>query len=803
MVAKRMNKERRQICVLIGTIIIVALFYTHTFFSNEVPGGGDIIGHYTVFERTVEIFQNILQGKETAVWFQDANTGYPLFYYYQPLPFVLVAIFALPLLAFPFISSLFVYKGAIIVVYITVPLAVFSMCLFMGCSSKQSFYAALLTFFVSSTEAFSAIGTFELKTIFHYGLFTHLFALPLLAMVIGMYYYLLKDPSIHPKQTPPSMKYHLFCIVLLAMLLYAHVLLGAIGCVCVLILYGIHLVKTKNNTRRIQIMKQGCIHFALFLVLVAPFLYFPITTISYYGGLDFSYDWYRNGVGPGFFMDYMKGDFLDFGAVFPVIAWLSIMGFCILGYELKSTDADKRTRAISILSLSFISAMLMAGIFTPILKSIPFAELFPIGRFIVLVQLLGIISAGYAVAKIETVVRAFLQRKKQGQQFIIFFYAALILIALTVPATQSYSFSFSLSDEHQDMLKELNKQPGEGRVYVHEDMKKEAVLMSEIIAMYTNKAVFNTVNGFHETISVVYNWFYSRDIQPTAWIDELFGAGYEVTYQQKTVRNYTTVLYESESYTIYGLPGGSLFDIVTVDAVLYSKPRHATDFVKKWMMSAMPIHKEYFMILDPPQEGAGEDIEEVSVHNITNIFWRNPANDSDYLFSGSRELVLQFNPIFSWDKERSQYTTQVAQETMAKNERCTNIHLRNQYMENGIYKATFDIDPQVILDEESNNEHARCYLLLRVSSHPHWEASVTDQSDATYKKEKVSIVPLSPSYMGVELDAMKPGVYEVEFFFRGNPLKGIALFPLFVSIFFLLCLFFEQKQSKKRDTVQD
>jgi hypothetical protein len=779
-----MKKERRQVFFFILILLILTLFKTHTFFSQDIPAGGDFIGHYSVLSETVTIFEEMVHGENISLWFSESNTGYPLFYYYQPAAFLSTALLALPLVLISSVSILSIYKAVIIGVYLLVPVSIVVMCLLFRFTRKESFYAGLLVLFVSSIDIFASIGTFEIKSMFHYGLFTHLFALPLLAITIGLYYRLLmRTVEMEDNLNKVTMKYHVMSVIIFAALLYTHVLLAAVGGLCVFLLYCGFILKAPNKKR---IITQGIVHLILLLVLVTPFLYFSITTISYYGGLDFSYDWYTDGAGIYFFQDFVKGEFLDFGSVLPIITILSIIGICFFCFDVQRKDEKEKRRAICILFLFLITFLLMAGIFTPLLKKIPLIELFPIGRFVVLVQLLGVVAAGYGMAKIEGKCREVLDKRKISTRFIIFFYALIMIGLTTLPASPSYEFSFSLSDEHKNMLEFLDKQKDFTRVYIYEDMMKDASLMSELVAMQTNKPVFNTVNGFHETISVSYNWFYTRDIEPTWWLDNVFGAGYEVTYKDTSLRNYTQRIYHEKDYTVYKIPDVHLFDIVNVNAVLYTKPKKSILFGKKWLKSRMPIEKEYVMVID----------EKSKHHDIKNIFRENPEDESDYFFSGSSEVVEHLTPIFSLDNNSAQYKLDIEQDIFPYNNKCDHIAIIDESIISGRYITEVTIENDV-----TNNNKKNCYLLLKMSMHPGWEARIKNKKgpDDQGKKE-VTIVMLSPSFMGISLDELEPGSYEVEFSFKGNPLKGIILFPLFGVLLFLFAIFFDKMNKYREQT---
>ncbi len=787
--------------VFFTLLFLLSIAKTESLFEKEIPIGGDFIGHYTVLQKTQTALYDLIKGETPSLWFSDANAGYPLFYYYQPLAYIFFA--GISLLLSPFFSLVTVYKLSIVFGYALIPISIFICCLLLDWPRKYAFYTAVLSFFLSSTKSYAVIGTIGFDSIFTYGLWTHLFAVPLFILSVGIYYKLLKE-----KINRENLWKHCCCIMLIAVTTYIHVLVGLLSLIPATLLFFIQITRKDNEKKeKLELFLLYFFHMFLFFVLTAPLFFEMLTNAEYYGGLTMSYATYTSGFGLSFFRDYIAGYFLDVGRALPVLTILSVVGIIFFLFKTRKKAENDENKAVEressaffLLLLFFVSLFFATGALTSILKKIAYLDsiwllhhlsLFPTGKAILVTQLAALFCIGYAAGTLDTKLRDLFTRKNVP---IIFFYGFLSFSALLLSQEYGQNISVSIQKEHHAILQALEKQKEHGRVYIFEDMIKSSSLMAELVTVYTDKPVFNTVNGFHETISVPYLWQYARDLRPTYWLDDLFGATYELSYYRASERNYTTILSSKDGYTLAAINTTGYFSIVQADTALFMKNKDAIDFLKKWLESSMPLANHYLVFI--PDHGTVQNLSMIDKtrHNFSNYILQNPEKEDDILFYGNSERAYELAPLFVWDNTTLRSFSTVPQD-LSPQHVCPAITILKQRINNeeGIYEVVFHKEKQETLDKD-------CYLLLKVSMHPHWKAALTTENGTQKQLQtqtQLDIVQLSPAFMGINLDALSAGTYTITFTFHSTAFLRIELFLLF--IFFLsMCLIFSHFLTKKK-----
>ncbi len=791
---KKYFQDMRGTLFFLLFLIIITLFVsnkTQDFWDGKLPAGGDFIAHYTVLEKTVGFFSSTVAGTPGSAWYHEGNAGYPLFYYYQPFAYIFLSLFTFLLSFIPPFSPMSIYKIAILLAYLFIPISIFFASRCFGFRRKPALYAALVSLYVSSASSYSAIGTFDFASVFTYGLLTHLFALPLFSWCLGIYYQLFigcseqhtqKNNAENKELSQESSffsKKHAIGIILFVMLFYTHILIGILAGFALGIFFIVGFFSRKNKK---DLLKQGCVHLLLFLFLIAPFFFALLKTKEFYGGLTMSYATYLSGFGSSFLKDYVQGAFLDFGRTIPILTLFSILGIFFI---IKEALCKQKKYALPLLLLLLVSVGFVLGWFSLFFAQIPFLSWYPVGKTILLVQYISIFFAGYAVGTIDAFLFAFCEKKKFPQRYMVFFYGLLVLGALVLTIPQQQPLSFSLTSEHVAVLEYLKMQERNTRVYIYEDMKKSSALMPELVVLYSKKPTFNTVNGFHETISVPYTWFYTRDLQPTYWIDSLFVTGYELSYKTETQRNYTTILYKTENYTLYEIPRTGYFDIVRADTAAFLSLKDAIGLMKTWLQSSMPLHKQHIVLIHELGTVTNLTAIPMTSYPFSNYLVKNPEKEDDYLFYSDEETGKLLQPIFQWNTTSKQFSSTIPQDTLPR-EQCPQTTISNQTFDEVVYRAT--------LIKKENTSEQNCFLLLKVSMHPDWKATI-QREDGT--RETAHIYHLSPSFMGILLDPLEEGTYTVTFTFTGKPLLRVMFFFLLFGVLLILAYYFRNLRKAK------
>ncbi len=147
-------------------LILFSFLSLSTILKQGLAYGVDNTPHY-VF--TVRFAQMIKEGN-FRLWDPDPSLGFPMLYYYQPIPYTFTTLLYLLL---PFMDSLFIYKFIIVTLFSLFPLAVYLGMRFMSIDKKTCLVSAFFSLTIENHYSFG----FEISSYFIWGLYSMLFGL--------------------------------------------------------------------------------------------------------------------------------------------------------------------------------------------------------------------------------------------------------------------------------------------------------------------------------------------------------------------------------------------------------------------------------------------------------------------------------------------------------------------------------------------------------------------------------------------------------------------------------------------------
>ncbi|MDD5639542.1 MAG: hypothetical protein PHR47_01910 [Candidatus Pacebacteria bacterium] len=258
-IKKRLTLSNILLLILFGT-----LFYLLKFcFSDEIIATGDLPGHYYLCEKMLEYLQQFRISGYDPNWFG----GYPVFTFYNPLPYITVCF--LHLITFKSLSLIFCFNLILFILPFLFLVSIYYTASIFFKNSKANILALFLGYLVLLE---TLVGNYGLGLIaeFSAGFFSNAFAWPIFIFLIGI---------IEKFRQTNNRKYLFLSIGLFSILILSHIF-TTIFAVIYLFLYTVFYFKS--------FWKKGLIIF-LSSLLVTAFWWVPfLLNINLTSGEDYS-----------------------------------------------------------------------------------------------------------------------------------------------------------------------------------------------------------------------------------------------------------------------------------------------------------------------------------------------------------------------------------------------------------------------------------------------------------------------------------------------------------------------------------
>jgi hypothetical protein len=728
--------DKRVVYGILAAVILFNLIFTASILKQGFPSGGDNVGHYDLVVNTIEVIKHFVSTGDLALWNEDYYFGFPLFFYYAPLPYVLLAIASIV----TSIDPLLLFKISLVLLYSCLPLVFYTMGRLMEFDDLFCLGIAIFSTSLSSTTVFGL----EYYAFYATGLFSQLCALVFFpfAFAYAYRYFVLQK----------SEGNDLFFIVLFLFLSFVtHFLVGFIAAIAVaLLIVSAMVVQWKDHAELWKFVKSGVLIFLFFFISVS-FLVVPyLLNQEDFGNITFDQEHKKNGYGLVQTLDhFFTGKFLDYSADYwrlQVLTLLFFIGiFCVARGKI---SMGSELRIFLFLALVF-SLLCLAGEKTfAFLSWLPLLSSVQTFRFIFLFHFVALFFIGsalfFVMGKIQNL------RMEKGFAIVVF---VLLLLSLPVfyeraQTMQDYSYAFDLEQDawYTEIIANIEHSGRDGRVYVPFSQLIEMPQHLQAIPLLTDNGIFvSTGIGGHDSIMA----YYAGLPIPYELMD-VFAADYIITEENGKYKLFVTE------------PDTSMFGLVTVPFVVDATAVEARDLITTWILSDAPL-ENVFIIIEPGfLDLDQETYEDVMV--LSDI-------ENDPLFMGFEEQNKDFeNRIAGFIRyednsptvlvegiEKEAYAVFSSYEQQV--EMCGSFAVGDR--SRGTYVVTVDVSS------------SDCYVLFKMSYHPEWQVTI----DGVVQ----DVVHLSPGFMGV---AVNEGEHTVEFTYNVFWYRPVLLVLSIVGLLF-------------------
>ncbi|MFA6889019.1 MAG: YfhO family protein [Candidatus Woesearchaeota archaeon] len=722
-----MNKK--YIYGILAIIVVFTFYFTSSMLKEGYPNGGDSVGHYDLLLNTIDALKLFMQTGELRFWNPDYYLGFPMFFFYSPLPYITLAVITL----LTGIEPLTMFNWSIVILFSILPVIFYICSRLMNFDEEFALGIALFSTTVSSVTVFGL----EYYSFFATGLYSQLWGIVFLPFAFAYsyrYFALGKGKAFLP-------------VLFLYLTFISHLFAGiiAVTLICILIFSSLLQGDKKN------ILKKTATVFVFFAISTAFFTIPYLLNTKYFGNIPFDSSFKEEGYGIKQTITYLfDGQMLDYSFSFSRLPILT--GLCGIGILLSifwQQFREKYPQLPLCLALSFIiSLFLIAGEKSfGFLAYIPIISTLQTFRFITLFHFTALIYIGIAVFWLITQVQQWNEKRKV---FAVLFILLIISAPILYERMQSfkeyaYTYDFQEDATYWNIVSALQSS---GRTYITSTSGLfERPQHLTAIPILTHSGIFaSTGIGGHDSL----NAYYSSFFLPLDLI-ELFNIHNIIDSKNNELTAY-----------ISQKPSG-YFGLYTAPFSLDTSPIEARESVLTWLFSN--ASKEGYMMTIEGHEGI--IFKNIHNNNILSITEQNEAFDHRVYAT----LDIQ---------TRSPTVTIVTENTAVESSLYS-------YLEE--YSANHDPQNCGTILEESNSrgtykttvsvEQEECYTVFKMTYHPEWRVFVDD-----IEQEKVMI---SPAFMGV---AVSPGTHEILFTYA---VAKYRIWLFIIGIISLIVLLFWKK----------
>ena len=752
--------DKRYSYSIIAAIVLFNFIFTAGMLKQGYPNGGDNVSHYDLLLNTIDVIKIFFATGELRLWNPDYYLGFPMFFFYAPLPYLVLALLSFPL-GMIGITPLVLFKSSIVFLFSLLPLVFY---LSGKIAAFEEDFCIGITLFSTAFSSTIVYGM-EYYAFFATGLYSQLWGAIFLPFAFAFSYRFFA-----------LRKGHIFFPVLfLCFTFISHLFMGVIAATSIAVLVVSSLSFEKNKKSRKVLFRHACIA-ALFFSFSISFFVIPyLTHADYFGNIPIDLSFKEQGYG---FVETLRmlldGELLDYSVSFsrlPILTILFGVGF-LLSIFWKTFTKKYPVLPLTLGLLLLFSIVCIAGQKTfGFLEMIPILSTLQTFRFIALFHFIAIFYAGIAVCRIFSFSNS---GKKTLFAFFILFFITAPLFYERAQTFQQYAIThvFEQDEDYTKAVQGIQK-TASGRTYI----TAASGLFSrpqhlQAIPFLTGTGILASSSiGGHDSLNGYYASFFlpldlAEFLGVNAIIDgKIISRGEKENDYEKEITLYTT-----KNTTGY-------FSVLHAPFVLDATPLEARPIILPWIFSNASI--EGHLIQIEKFDGIPSFISGVIfLHDIE----ENPnmlileekdetMNHEVYGYLNMQNASSLFTVDSAAGSERvASYS--YFQEYAATHDPLDCGSISSETASRGYYTAAVSV---LDIDKEK-----RCVVLFKMTYHPEWRVFV----DGT-EQEKIM---LSPAFMGV---VVAPGEHDVVFSYS-VPLYRELL--VVFSVLSLLVLFFLRKR---------
>ncbi len=721
--------QKKYIYTVLAFIILFTFFFTTGMLKEGYPTGGDNVGHYDLLLNTIDALELFFKTGELHFWNSDYYFGFPMFFFYAPLPYIALALITI----ITGIDALTLFKWSIVLLFSLLPLIFYCCSKIMNFEDEFALGVALFSTTLSSVTVFGL----EYYAFFATGLYAQLWGilfLPFATAYSYRYFVLGKGNAFLP-------------VLFLYLTFISHLFAGIIACT----LAGVLVLCSLIQEDRKKTLKKAATVFCFFAVSTAFFTIPYLLNTQYFGNIPFDMSFKEEGYGIIDTLDYiLEGQMLDYSFSFsrlPFLTLLAGIGFLLSIFWNEFREKHKTLTLFLAISL-FLSIILIAGKHSfAFLQYIPIFSTLQTFRFISLFHLIALFYIGIAIYGVITLTERW-SKHKILPVFIILFIITTPVLYERMQSFKEYAYTYDFKEdtEYWNVIQGIQKSTTTGRTYITSQtglFEKPQHLTA--IPFLTETGIFaSTGIGGHDSLNAYYtSFFLPIDLA------NLFNVAYIIDLKNNELTLYRTPVPEGY-FGLYDAP----FSLDT-------SPLKARDSVMTWLLSN--ASKEgYFMKI-----GEQDGIRFTNVQDNTLLAVREQNYAFDHRLFG--EINLENTPTVTVITDES--TTEDSLFTYLEHYATTHEPKSCGTILSGTYSRG-EYETTVSAQKE-------CYVIFKMTYHPEWHV-YTDGIEQ-------DIIMMSPAFMGV---AVTPGIHDIRFI---HTISSYRILLFIVGIISLITLIFWKK----------
>ncbi len=688
----------------LACIILFNLFFTASLLGEGFPNGGDAVGHYDLVVNTMDVLSIFFSTGELRLWNQDYYFGFPLFFFYAPLPYVFLA----GLSFITTINALFLLKLSIVLFFSFFPLVIYMAARLMELEEK---WALCIAFFSTSLSSATVFGL-EYYAFFATGLFSQLWATVLfpIAFAFSYRYFVLKKGN-------PFYSVFFFYLTFIS-----HLFVGLIAGMSIGLLFLLSFFFQKE---RKQLLLNGSILFLFFFLSISFFVIPYFFNQDYFGNISF--DLQRKEQGFGFVQTMsllLEGELLDYSFSFsrvPVLTLLFFFGTMVSFFWKEFREKYNPLSLFLFIAFVFSITAVAGKTSFSIFDKLPVLSTLQTFRFIFLFHFVALFYIGIALWWFW----ALLERWKHMNLFfvLLFLFAAPVFYE-RMQTFKEYSIIHDLSAEpaYWRVVTAIKESPLNKRIYIppSTDLLNHPQQLQALPLLTGNPIFISASIGAHDSFSAYY-----AKLPLSYDLADLFAVDFLIEGRDNNITLSTTK--EPASY----------FSVVSVPFAVNAPARDARELIIAWLFSNASLAGHYMEI-----ETLEKPIVFTAIKNNKN-FIALVETGTDFAHSISGHIYFDKAPTMIVQLQNASFeisSYNYFQEYTSLHPMRTCGKVQQEQYARGYYNATVSV-----LEED-------CFVLFKMSYHPEWKVFVDDNEE--------QLRMLSPSFMGV---AVPLGTHEIIF----------------------------------------
>ncbi|MEK6922106.1 MAG: hypothetical protein AABX82_09510, partial [Nanoarchaeota archaeon] len=740
------SSNKRYSYLIITAVVLFNFIFTAGMLKEGYPNGGDSVGHYDLLLNTIDVVKIFFATGELRLWNPDYYLGFPMFFFYAPLPY-----FALALLSFPLgiigITPLVLFKWSIVLLFSLLPLVFY---LSGKIAVFEEDFCMGITLF-STVLSSPIVYGMEYYAFFATGLYSQLWGTVFFPLAFAFSYRFFALRKGHA----------FFPVLFLCLTFVSHLFMGVIAAISIVVLAISCIFFEKNKKSRMMLFRHACIIAFFFFLSISFFVVPYLLHADYFGNIPIDLSFKEQGYGLAETLRMLlDGELLDYSVSFsrlPLLTVLFGVGF-FLSIFWKTFIKKYPALPLTLGLLLLLSIVCISGE-----KSFGFLEMIPIlsslqtFRFIALFHFVALLYIGIVVCWI------FSFSESRWKTYFAFFILLLIVAPLFYERAQTFqeyatTHVFADDEDYWKAVQGIQEKTLSGRTYITaaSGLFSKPQHLQAIPFLTGTEILASSSIGGHDSLNGYYSSFFlpielAVFLGVNAVID-----GKSISLDEKQITLYTT-----KNMSGY-------FSVLHAPFVLDATPLEARAVILPWIFSNASI--EGHLIQIEKFEGIPVFISGITIlHDIE----ENP----NMLVLQEKDETLN-HEVYGYLNMQNASSTIIV-DSASGSERVSS------YSYFQTYAATHEpLDCGSVSSETASrgyytarvfvadvDKEKRCVVLFKMTYHPEWRVFVDG-----VEEEKIM---LSPAFMGA---VVAPGEHEVVFRY------SVALYRKLLVVFSFLSL---------------